>query len=384
MQRAKKHVSFPSLVNTMRVRCEQLPDLRQNGKRRYPLVDIVLSAFACMFFQDPSLLQFQRRMEDEKQHSNVSSLFKVDRIPEDTQLRSVLDSIPPESFRPLFNTYFSNLQRGKHLEPFRFSGNKYLVSIDGTQYFTSHDISCSHCLTKQHKDGPLSYSHQALQGALVHPDRKQVIPLMAEDIRNDDGRKKQDCEINAAKRFIPSLRKAHSQLQIILLGDGLFSKNPMIETVLDNHMDFIFGAKPDDHKYMMEWIDRCQEEIEELRVTRDNGSVFVYRWLNEVPLTASDDAFSVNYFEFTILAPDKQGTLKQTLHFSWVTNLPLSKTNIEKTTRAGRCRWKIENECFNNLKNQGYNLEHNYGHGSVHLAFNFYYLRERLQINCRF
>ena len=36
--------------------------------------------------------------------------------------------------------------------------------------------------------------------------------------------------------------------------------------------------------------------------------------------------------------------------------------------RAGRSRWKVENETFNTLKNLGYNLEHNYGHGKQHLA----------------
>ncbi|WP_198264664.1 hypothetical protein [sulfur-oxidizing endosymbiont of Gigantopelta aegis] len=43
-------------------------------------------------------------------------------------------------------------------------------------------------------------------------------------------------------------------------------------------------------------------------------------------------------------------------------------------TQAGRCRWKIENECFNTLKNQGYHIEHNYGHGKKHLSFNMYLL----------
>jgi hypothetical protein len=86
MRREKKHLSFDSLVNTMRRHCELLPEPRHKGKLRYPLVDIVLSAFACMFFQDRSLLQFQRRMEDKKQRSNVNSLFKVKLVPEDTQL----------------------------------------------------------------------------------------------------------------------------------------------------------------------------------------------------------------------------------------------------------------------------------------------------------
>ena len=36
--------------------------------------------------------------------------------------------------------------------------------------------------------------------------------------------------------------------------------------------------------------------------------------------------------------------------------------------RAGRSRWRIENETFNTLKNQGYNFEHNYGHGYENLC----------------
>jgi len=313
-------------------------------------------------------------MEDDEQSSNVSSLFGVDRIPEDTQLREVLDTLPSTSFRPLFKEFFSRLQRGKHLEPLRFIGQKYLVPLDGTQYFTSQQISCSHCLKKEHKSGEVTYSHQALQAAIVHPSHRQAIPLMAEDIRNEDGKKKQDCEINAAKRFIPALRKDHPKLEIVLLGDGLFSKNPMIETVRDNRMDYIFVAKPDDHKYMMQDITGREEEVQEFRVEQDKGKVFVYKWIKDVPLNGREDAFSVNYFELQILAPNKHGEFKRNYRCSWVTNLPLSKDNIEHMVKGARCRWKIENECFNNLKNQGYCLEHNFGHGSEHLAFNFYLL----------
>ena len=189
MERAGKHVSFGSLIEAFHKFCAGLNESRQNGKVRYSIADAILSGFACMFFQDRSLLQFQRRMEDKEQLSNLQTLFKVNKIPEDTQLRDILDSIPSESFRPLFKEYFSRLQRGKHLERFRIFDNKYLLSIDGTQYFTSKQVSCPHCLSKEHKNGESTFHHQALQGAIVHPDCRQVIPLIAEDIRNEDGSK---------------------------------------------------------------------------------------------------------------------------------------------------------------------------------------------------
>lgn len=53
-----------------------------------------------------------------------------------------------------------------------------------------------------------------------------------------------------------------------------------------------------------------------------------------------------------------------------MTNLPLTNLPVERVMRAGRSRWKIENETFNTLKNQGYHFEHNYGHGVQHLATN--------------
>ena len=73
----------------------------------------------------------------------------------------------------------------------------------------------------------------------------------------------------------------------------------------------------------------------------------------------------VNFIEYWELGPD------QVQHFSWVTDLRVSKRNVYKLMRGGRARWKIENETFNTLKNQGYNFEHNYGHGEQHLSVVF-------------
>lgn len=374
MQRPKKHLSFGSLVGALRDRLESVEDKRQSHRIQYELADVGLSAFACMFFQDPSLLAFQKRMQDQKERFNFNTLFGVERIPESTQLRDVLDVVPSEELKPMFKEVFTRLQRGKHLEQFQSIRGKYLISIDGTQYFSSKEISCEHCLTKKHKSGETTFHHNALQAALVHPKIKQAIPIGVEDIRNEDGTKKQDCEINAAKRLIPELKKQHPQLDIILLADGLFSNHPMIEMVKAQGMDFIFTAKPGDHTYLFKWIENHQSNIKELRVTKDKGAEHVYRWAENVPLESAEKSY-VNFFELKIFSPDKK-TKERTCTYrsSWVTNLTLAEANIEKMTAAARTRWKIENQCFNNLKNRGYCLEHNFGHGSQYLSFNFYIL----------
>src|SRR6185436_18686277 len=53
---------------------------------------------------------------------------------------------------------------------------------------------------------------------------------------------------------------------------------------------------------------------------------------------------------------------------SFITDLPVTRETVAELAACARARWKIENESFNVLKNGGYHLEHNFGHGQQHLA----------------
>jgi hypothetical protein len=53
---------------------------------------------------------------------------------------------------------------------------------------------------------------------------------------------------------------------------------------------------------------------------------------------------------------------------SFITDHLIRKGNIVDVIKAGRARWKIENENNNTLKTKGYNLEHNFGHGDQYLS----------------
>ena len=72
----------------------------------------------------------------------------------------------------------------------------------------------------------------------------------------------------------------------------------------------------------------------------------------------------VNWIGFEIF--DAKGGVKYST--AWVTTLPVKKNNVAEIVACGRARWKIENESFNVLKNHGYELEHNFGHGQRFLA----------------
>ena len=371
----KKHLSFGSLHNGLSSVFHDIPDTRESVKIDYHIHDAMMSGFACMYFQDPSLLQFQERLRDAENRDNLQTLFGVSNIPKDTQLREIVDEVESEQLSPIFKDYFSRLQRGKHLLQYQLFDGLYICSIDGTQYFHSKNIHCPSCLTTTHENGEISYSHKVLQAAIMHPDMRQVIPLMPEEIRNTDGNTKQDCEINAAKRLIPKIKKAHPQLGLIFVGDDLFSKQPFISDVLAAGNHFIFIVKPKDHKYLMEWIDAYdKEDINELRIIDQKERIHIYEWVNNVPLNGRADSINVNFFRYKIITMDKNGNEIVTYKNSWVTDLEISRENIAILVRGGRCRWKIENECFNTLKNQGYHIEHNYGHGEKKLCFNFFLL----------
>lgn len=381
MRAPKKWLSFTALRRKMSEVFLQISDWRSADKTTHSIHDALMSGFAMMFFQDPALLQFQKRMQEKTEQSNLQNLFAVETIPKDSQMRGIIDSVDSQHFGPIFKDFFFRCQRAKALEQFRILSSHYLCPIDGTQFFGSNEICCEHCLTKTHKKGTdkeyQSYSHHALQAAIVHPDIRQVIPLMAEEIRNEDGQDKQDCELNASKRLLNKIKTDHPQLPIIVIGDGLYSKQPFIEDVQNIGKSYILVAKPDDHKIMMEWVEKQKAlgEMKRKEIYDVKGRRHVYEWIEEkVPLNGNEKTVWVYFFRYQLVVQDKNGIEKVTYKNSWVTDLQITQNCIEELVRAGRCRWKIENECFNTLKNQGYNIEHNYGHGSQNLSFNFYLL----------
>ena len=344
-------------------RFSSVTDTRQEIKTDHVMHDVLMSGFAMMFFQDPSLLRFQQMMEDDAHMNNLTTLFQVQSIPGDTRMREVIDDVNDDFFRPL--------QRGKHLEQYRVPGGRYIVALDGSQYFTSEKVSCSGCLFKEGKKGAIRYFHQIVQVAIMHPDMRQVIPLAPEEVKNTDGKEKQDCEINAGERLLAKIRKSHPKLSLIIVGDSLYSKQPTIEAIRSLHMNYVLTAKPDDHKKLMEWVNeqRILKETSRMEAKDAKGRTHIYEWINGVPLNDNKKTVMVNYFEYWIM--DRE---KIVYHNSWVTDLPLDGNNIKELVKIGRCRWKIKNETFNTLKNQGYHIEHNYGHGKSHLSFNFFLL----------
>jgi len=357
----RKSLCADALISNIYHQFQKIPDPRKLPKTAPILfTDVLMSGLAVFGLKFPSLLKFDQHRQ--VLDANLKTLYHISRPPSDTYLRERLDEVDPKFLRPAFKKIFANLQRGKCLEEFEFLDGYYLLSIDGTGEFSSSTICCEQCCKKEHKDGSVTYYHQMLGACIVHPEKSNVIPLCPEVIQNRDGSEKNDCERNAAKRFIDNLQREHPHLNVIIIADGIASNAPYIRLLEENRMKFLLGAKPGDHKFLFD-ASEVSEEAKEYDVLDEKGFSHQFRYVNDIPLNKSNSDVRVNFLEY--MQTDPKG--KETL-FSWVTNITINQNNVFALMRGGRARWKIENETFNTLKNLGYNFEHNYGHGKKYLS----------------
>lgn len=371
----RAHLNADALFAIIRKDLQRVPDHRA-ANTSIPLDDALMSAFAMFSLKDPSLLAFEHRRQDEPE--SLHGVYGVGVIPSDTHMRTILDEIVPTLIRRPFRSVFHQLQRGKVLPRMTCLGGHLLLAIDGTGIHSSENIGADYCLTKKRRNGKIEYHLQMVTGAFVSPDCKEVLPICPELIRRQDGSTKNDSEQNATKRLLADFRREHPHLKVIVTEDGLSANAPHIKDLKAHDCRFILAAKPGDHVFLFNLIDEAAKrgELTELILpdSKDEDKVHVFRFINSVPLNkVSQDELRVNFLEHWEVET-KDGEVKVCNRFSWVTDLEITPDNVMEIMRCGRARWRIENETFNTLKNQGYNLGHNYGLGKKHLSAVFMHL----------
>jgi hypothetical protein len=344
------------------------PRASSNGTK-YKVSDAILAAFSMFFMQCQSFLEYQRQMQSQRGKDNAQSLFGLEKIPSDQQIRNIIDIIIAKSLNIVFERIYQFLQIGKHLKIYeRLCGN-LLICLDGTEYHNSTKIFCECCSSRDHSNGKVTYSHTAIMPVIAAPKCPEVISLPPEFITPQDGYEKQDCETAAAKRWINNHRDLFKGQAITLLGDDLYSRQPMCQHCLDTGMNFIFTCLPSSHSSLYEWLEYLDknEEVQSQTTKHWQGKsrqVYCYRFVNQIPLREQQPALLVNWCELTILNTDNNSVI---YHNAFVTNHLINLNNVAEVVECGRCRWKTENENHNTLK-KGYNLEHNFGHGQKHLS----------------
>lgn len=370
-QRQKKLLSAEGLIGEVRKVFEKIPTKRtdpRGPKREISTADSLMSGLAMFGLKSPALLKFDQGLKNPTISHNLKSLYGIKRAPGDTYMREELDEVDPISIRECFKSIFEVFRKGRQLDEYRFIDG-YLLLIDGTQKTESEKIHCKNCCEKHHRDGKISYYHQVLAGVIAYPGKRQVIPLCPEIISKQDGAEKNDCERRATQRLLTTLKKEHPRLRLTIASDALSANAPQINEIKAFGYHFIINVKPGSNKSLFEFIEGI--ELTEHHVDIDKNH-YKFRYINGVPLNDSKDAPLVNFLECT--ATEIEGKKVIEKFFTWATDHMITKGNVYLIMRGGRARWKIENETFNTLKNQGYQFEHNFGHGKKNLISVFTFL----------
>ena len=247
------------------------------------------------------------------------------------------------------------------------------VAIDGLWYHAPEKARCAHCphITKE---GITAYYHSATAAAIERPGSGFVLPLAGEFISNGDGGKKRDCELKASKRWLEKHAQEYKRLKPALLGDDLHVYEPFCALIPGKSMGFIFTRKDSTHKRLAGTVKNSYlGEKTETKRTGGKKMMYIYRFTSHVPVKYEEkdgNNLFVNYFSLEIKeAGGEKSTFK-----SRITDKAITDDNVAAPASYARARRRIENEHNNALKNRGYNLEHNFGHGDKHASGIFFLL----------
>lgn len=357
------------LLTGLRDVCAGFSDKRRGKRLTYSMSDIGMSAFSLFFAQSESFLSHQRQLAERRGSSNCRTLFGMADIPTDAHIRSMLDEVKPQELQPAFDQMLAALAEGGGLKAFERLGGRTLIALDGTEYFASCKLGCPRCQTRKLANGKTERYHSMLAATLVAPGHDMALPLMPEFISPRDGAPKQDCENVAAKRWLASHGQRVAGLRPVYLGDALFACQPLAMAVLATGADFLFVTKPGTNKALWDFVEGAtpEEHVETRKNAAGKRQTCRYRWIGRVPLREGKGTLAVTWIAVAIAgAKGKAG-----YNGAFVASLPVSPDNVAEIVACARARWKIENESFNVLKNNGYHLEHNYGHGKNNLAMTF-------------
>ncbi len=337
-------LSLNSLVESLKEVMRAAPDKRTGKNCVYTMEDAALAAFAVFTTQSPSFLAYQRTMEQTRGQSNAQTLFGMSQIPTDNCVRTMLDPVAPSHLFPLFTQIFEALNAGGHIDPFRVSleasedgPGRLLIALDGTAYHHSHTIHCAQCTRIEHQNGTVSYQHTVITPVIVAPGASRVIPLTPEFIVPQDGHDKQDCETAAAKRWLTTTAGRYRDQNVTLLGDDLYSRQPLCEAVLAAGLHFLLVCKPSSHPTLYEEVEGLARVggVTTHEITRRKGKQILtdtYRFAAELPLRAGADALCVHWLELT--TTDAAG---QTIyHNAWITRHTIHPGNVARVNLSSQ------------------------------------------------
>ncbi len=342
---------------------EEMTDPRHPSYSIYTQNDLILMGVMKNVCSIKSMRQMDEKFNEETCIETMRILSgnnKLEEMPHYDTLNYYLERLSPECLSELRRQMVNSLIRGKQFYHNRLLGKYWRVILDGTGLFYFKERHCENCLSETRKDenGNIEkrYYHKVVEAKLVLSD-KIVISLGTEFIENEkEDVCKQDCETNAAKRLLNRIKREYPRLKICLQGDALYTTEPMMKLCREYNWEYIFTHKNTRQKNVAEiydWI--CLEEGQTKKEKLCKKEEGIGSYVNHVEETAGKtETMNVFEYEYKHIKGGKEKTTK----FQWISSIELTERNLEEMIIAGRGRWMIENEGFNNQKNGLYNICH--------------------------
>lgn len=341
----------------------EMSDPRHQSYITYKQTDLAYLAILKNICGQYTMRQMEENFNDEKCIDTLrimSGNKNLDEMPHYDTLNYYLEKLSPECLAEVRRKMVTSLIRGKHFNRGRLLGKYWRIILDGTGLFCFHEKHCDNCLcsTKKTEDGKKVklYYHKVLEAKIAFSDNV-VISLGTEFIENEnEDVSKQDCEVNAAKRLLAKIKKEYPRLPICIQGDALYAAESFMRQCREYNWKYLLTQKEKRQKNLsegFEWI-RSGGEVERYTgLCKEEGNGC---YANHVEVVAGKQEI-MNILEYEYESQKEEGK-KRKIRFQWITNIELTKRNLEEMIIAGRGRWKIENEGFNNQKNGLYRIEH--------------------------
>jgi len=351
---------YPDLYDRIR----SIKDCRK--KKNYELLEIIMAAILMFILKRGSRNSLNNIRKEKQLRKNYKKIFNL-RMPHMDSVNNVMRKLPEEYLENLKMDMVKRLIENKIFHKLRLFGKYHMIAIDATHIMNVPEGHCEHCLYTTSKKGKKRYFHNVLEAMLVG-NNGFSISLGTEWIENPDGAyEKQDCEQKAFARLAIRLKRDFKRLPVCIIADGLYPNQTFFNICKNNGWKWIVTFK--DGNLSTVWkevIYRQEANADNNRSTTTNCTkkeiVHVYTWINNIQY----HGHILNWFECI------ETIGNDTTRFVYVSSLTVDNDSIIEITESGRMRWKIENEGFNILKNNGYGLRHKYSRTSMQATKNYY------------
>lgn len=352
-----------------------LAQVADHRNRKDYSCDELLSAALGMFIfkaQSRNAVNNDRRHSGEFK-SNFQKLFSAD-LPHLDAVQDFFETLPPAELEKIKVNMVSHLVKNKIFYRYKIFDH-YMVAVDATGVISCDEDRFGCGLRKESKNGKVTYLYPVLEAKLV-TENGFCISLASEWIVNDNNKPydKQDCEQKAFKRLAEKLKKAFPRLPVCILADALYASDPVMGICENNEWKYIITLQEGSLPALQDCLKddpptHRNSFVHHPACTAKNTTIIQeFYWVEDL----LHKGHTLHYLQCKETLSNEKTNKAVTTNFVRITNLATNKSTVKNLSKAGRLRWKIENQGFNEEKNNGYNMEHLFSRKSFNAQQNYY------------